>query len=60
MQYLKKELAVQSYCLRNFQPLGIPAVAKKLLETGMTYIGIGTPEKKRTSSPSSNSMRISA
>ena len=46
MQYLKKELAVQSYCLRHFKPLGIPAVAKKLLETGMTYIGIGTPEKQ--------------
>ena len=46
MQYLKKELAVQSYCLRHFTPLGIPVAAKKLLETGMTYIGIGTPEKK--------------
>ena len=45
MQYLKKELAVQSYCLRHFTPLGVPVAAKKLLETGMTYIGIGTPEK---------------
>lgn len=46
MQYLKTQLAVQSYCLRHFKPQGIKAVAKKLLETGMTYIGIGTPESK--------------
>ena len=39
----RENLAVQSYCLRHFKDQGIPAVCRKLLETGLPRIGIGNP-----------------
>ena len=39
----RENLAVQSYCLRHLKDQGIPAVCRKLLETGLPRIGIGNP-----------------
>lgn len=39
----RKKLGVQSYCLRYFKDKGIPTVCAKLLETGISIIGIANP-----------------